>query len=220
MIQFKEKSGTQTRLSLLTYPVLMAADILLHDADEVPVGEDQSQHLELAREVAARFNHRYGPTFVLPRAVTAPVAARVMDLSDPTTKMGKTNASGAGVIGLLDPPEVVRRKVMRAVTDAGTEVRHDPAGQPGVSNLLEILAAVQRAAPDALVFDSYGGLKAAVADAVVEMLRPVRERYTALAAEPGYVRDVLTVGAQRARSRCEATVRRAKEAIGLLTYAA
>jgi tryptophanyl-tRNA synthetase len=219
MIQFKEKSGAHTRLSLLTYPVLMAADILLHDADEVPVGKDQSQHLELAREVAGRFNHRYGETFVLPRGVNPPVAARVMDLSDPTAKMGKTSASDAGVVGLLDPPEVVRRKVMRAVTDAGTQVRYEPADQPGVSNLLEILAACQRAAPASLVFGSYGALKAAVADAVVETLRPVQERYTALAADPGYVRDVLAAGARRARSRCAVTVRRAREAIGLLADA-
>jgi tryptophanyl-tRNA synthetase len=216
MIQFKEKSGAHTRLSLLTYPVLMAADILLHGADEVPVGEDQAQHLELAREVAARFNHRYGPTFAPPRTVTPPVAARVMDLADPTAKMGKSNASSAGVIGLLDPPEVVRRKVMRAVTDPGSQVRYDPAGQPGVSNLLEIIAACGRGTPAGLSFDSYRSLKAAAVDAVVEALRPIQARYAALAADPGYVHSVLAAGARRARERGATTVRRAKEAIGLL----
>jgi tryptophanyl-tRNA synthetase len=130
--------------------------------------------------------------------------------------MGKTNASGAGVVRLLDPPEAVRRAVMRAVTDAGTRVRHDPAGQPGVSNLLEILAACERVDPATLSFGSYGSLKAAVADAVVETLRPIQARYADLAAEPGYVRAVLAAGAKRARERGAATVQRAKRAIGLL----
>src|SRR5690606_9036872 len=128
MIQFKEKSRSQrhVRLSLLTYPVLMASDILLYDTDEVPVGEDQAQHLELARQVATRFNHRYGDTFTVPAAVTPDVAARIMDLADPTTKMQKSSAGGAGVIYLLDPPDVIRRKVRAAVTDSEGEVRYDP----------------------------------------------------------------------------------------------
>src|SRR5262249_7257284 len=149
MIQFKQKaaSGETVRLSLLTYPVLMAADILLHDADEVPVGEDQSQHLELARDVANRFNTRYGRVFTVPRAVYPTVAARVMDLADPTGKMGKSSLVDTGVIHVLDHPELVRRKVSRAVTDSDGAVGYDPVRKPAVANLLEILAACERADP-------------------------------------------------------------------------
>jgi tryptophanyl-tRNA synthetase len=219
MIQFKEKSAGRpgVRLSLLTYPVLMAADILLHDIDEVPVGEDQGQHLELTRSVAARFNTRYGETFVVPRAVHPGVAARVMDLSDPTRKMSKTGPE-AGTLFLLDPPETIRRKVMRAVTDGEPEVRYDPVAKPGVANLLEILAACTLDDPAALAggFSSYGALKAAVAEAVCEMLRPVQARYAELAGDPAYVRAVLAEGADRVRGRAQATVRRAREAIGLI----
>jgi tryptophanyl-tRNA synthetase len=219
MIQFKEKSAGQAavRLSLLTYPVLMAADILLHDTDEVPVGEDQSQHLELARDVATRFNARYGETFVVPRAVNPDVAARIMDLADPTRKMSKTGAA-AGTLFLLDGPDVVRRKVMRAVTDGEREVRYDPVGKPGVANLLEILAACGLGDPAGLAsgFTSYGTLKAAVAEAVCEVLRPIQARYAELAQEPAYVRGVLAEGAARVRHRARATVDRAREAIGLL----
>jgi tryptophanyl-tRNA synthetase len=220
MIQFKEKSASkdaQVRLSLLTYPVLMAADILLHDIDEVPVGEDQSQHLELARDVAVRFNGRYGETFVVPRAVLPGVAARIMDLADPTRKMSKSGG-GQGTVFLLDPPDTVRRKVQRAVTDGGREVRHDPVGKPGVTNLLEILAACTAEDPARLAagMGSYGALKAAVAEAVCEVLRPIQARYTELAEDPAYVRGVLAEGADRVRGRADATVRRAKEAIGLI----
>jgi len=220
MIQFKEKSANQerVRLSLLTYPVLMASDILLHDADEVPVGDDQAQHLELARDVAVRFNGRYGETFTVPRAVHPPVAARIMDLSDPTAKMGKTNGSDAGVLFLLDPPDVLRRKVMRAVTDDRARVAYDPRAQPGVSNLLEILAACVRDSPAHLagLFDTYAQLKEAVADTVCSLVGPLSARYADLAGDPGYVRAVLHEGARRARERTGKTLQRAKEAIGLL----
>jgi tryptophanyl-tRNA synthetase len=221
MIQFKERAGRRgpVRLSLLTYPVLMAADILLHDADEVPVGEDQSQHLELARTLAARFNSRYGPTFTIPRGVYPPVAARVMDLTEPLSKMGKTAAVHSGTIFLLDPPAVVRRKVLRAVTDAGGAVRYDPGAGPGVANLLEILAACTGRSPAALaqLFGGYGELKTAVADAVTNILEPIQRRYAELARDPGPVDAVLRAGAQRAGERAAHTVRRARAAIGLLT---
>jgi tryptophanyl-tRNA synthetase len=188
MIQFKEKSAGKehVRLSLLSYPVLMAADILLYDIDEVPVGEDQSQHLELTRDVATRFNARYGETFVIPKAVQPSVAARVRDLSDPLSKMSKTNPKGAGVLYLLDPPDVLRRKVMRAVTDTGREVRYDPEASPGVANLLELLGACVDASPTALAgqFDSYGELKTAVADAVVTLVEPVRARFLEFSHKP------------------------------------
>lgn len=217
MIQFKDKAAgqSQVRLSLLTYPVLMAGDILLHDTDEVPVGDDQTQHLELTRDIATRFNARYGETFVVPRAVNPPVAARVMDVADPARKMCKSTGNVAGTLFLLDEPDVLRRKVMRATTDAETEVRFDPAAKPGVSNLLEILAACVGGSPSALAanFDGYGQLKAAVADAVIDTVRPIQRGYGDL--DPSYVDKVVRIGAERARPRAAATVRRAKSALGL-----
>lgn len=220
MIQFKQKSAAQrhVRLSLLTYPVLMAADILLHDTDEVPVGDDQAQHLELARQVATRFNTRYGETFTVPRLVNPPVAARIMNLADPTVKMEKSATDGGGVIYLLDPPDAVRRKIGRAVTDGDGEVRYDPAAKPGVSNLLEILAGCRGASTDeaASGLRSYRELKAAVTEAVIDTLAPVQRRYAALAGDLGGVRAVLADGAGRARKRAAATVTRARRAIGLV----
>ncbi|HEX6869521.1 MAG TPA: tryptophan--tRNA ligase, partial [Micromonosporaceae bacterium] len=207
------------RLSLLTYPVLMAADILLYDIDEVPVGEDQNQHVELARDVSNRFNTRYGQTFVVPRAVLPDVAARVMDLTDPAGKMGKTGASEAGVVYLLDPPDLVYRKVMRAVTDPGNEVAYDPHRKPGVANLLEILAGLERGQPDLIAgrFSSYAELKEATAHAIVDALTPIQERYADLVANPERLDRIRRHGAERARARAAENVRRAKRAIGLLS---
>jgi tryptophanyl-tRNA synthetase len=217
MIQFKEKSagGGPVRLSLLTYPVLMAADILVHDVHEVPVGDDQSQHLELARTIATRFNARYGETFRVPGGIRPESAARIMDLAEPARKMSKSAPSPAGRIALLDPPEVIRRTIARAVTDTVGVVRHDPAGQPGVSNLLAILAACTgRAEPGG--FSSYGALKKEVTDAVETLLAPIRARYAELAADPGHVREILAEGKTRVRPIAQATVRRTRAAIGLL----
>jgi tryptophanyl-tRNA synthetase len=220
MIQFRQRAAgpDPIRLSMLTYPVLMAADILLHDADEVPVGEDQTQHIELARDVANRFNTRYGKTFTVPRAANPDLAARVMDLADPTGKMGKSTASDAGLVFLLDRPDVIRRKVARAVTDPGSDVSFDPDRKPGVANLLEILAACEHDHPDsvALRYDSYSALKEALAQTIVDTLAPVRERYAELNADPRYLDDVRRSGAERARVRAAETVRRAKAAIGLM----
>jgi tryptophanyl-tRNA synthetase len=220
MIQFKEKSAKQeqVRMSLLTYPILMAADILLYDAREVPVGEDQKQHVELARDLAGRFNARYGQTFALPVAVNPPVAARLKDLTTPEAKMSKSSGAEAGTLLLTDGPDALRRKVMRAVTDSGSEVRYDPTAKPGVSNLLDILAACTGGDPHRLAegFGRYGELKTAVADAVVETLAPIRARAAQLEADPGYVRSVLGQGAARAREIGEAKLRQVKEAIGLL----
>jgi tryptophanyl-tRNA synthetase len=220
MIQFREKAGRQeqVRVSLLTYPILMASDILLYGADEVPVGQDQSQHVELARDVAARFNRRYGPVFTLPKAISPPVAARIMDLADPSGKMSKSASSAAGSLRLLDRPDVLRHKVMRAVTDTGSEVVYDPVRKPGVSNLLVILAACTGQEPERLSgeFGRYGDLKRAVADAVVATLSPVRDRYQELSRDPGYVQSVLRAGAQRASDQAREKVRQAKAAIGLL----
>ncbi len=218
MIQFREKAAGQpgVRLSLLTYPVLMTADILLHDTHDVPVGADQSQHVELARDVAIRFNGRYGDTFVVPKLVNPPYAARIMDLAAPDVKMGKSNAAQGGVIRLLDPPDTVARKVRRAVTDADGEVRYDPATKPGVANLLTILAACRSVPPTSLTFDSYGELKAAVTDSIVDTLAPLQVRYAELVADPVRLRAVLRDGAARARVRADATVNRARDAMGLL----
>ncbi|WP_030679776.1 tryptophan--tRNA ligase [Streptomyces sp. NRRL B-1347] len=228
MIQYKEKSaverarGGSVRLSLLTYPVLMAADILAYGAHEVPVGDDQTQHVELTRDLAVRFNQRYGHAFVVPRATPPQVAARVMDLQDPTSKMGKSHESGAGIVYLLDEPDVVRKKVMRAVTDSGSGVVYDREAQPGVANLLEILAACTGGNPEELsgAYESYGALKKDTADAVVELLRPVRERHKELVADPAYVEEVLRAGAERARGMARPTVDAAYRAIGLLPPAA
>ncbi|MFJ8134072.1 tryptophan--tRNA ligase [Streptomyces hydrogenans] len=224
MIQYKEKSvrareaGEGVRLSLLTYPVLMAADILAYGTDEVPVGEDQTQHVELTRDLAVRFNQRYGHTFTVPRATRPAVAARVMDLQDPTSKMGKSHENGAGIVYLLDDADTVRRKVMRAVTDSGREVVHDRDAKPGLANLLDLMAASTGGNPEELAgaYESYGALKKDTADAVVELLRPVRERHAELAADPGYVDRVLREGAERARGIARPLVDRAYRAIGLL----
>ncbi|MFG2359566.1 tryptophan--tRNA ligase [Streptomyces sp. NPDC048521] len=224
MIQYKEKSarererGGSVRVSLLTYPVLMAADILAYGADEVPVGDDQVQHVELTRDLAVRFNQRYGHTFVMPRATLPGVAARVMNLQDPTSKMGKSDDSGAGVVYLLDEPDVVRKKVMRAVTDSGREVEYDREARPGVANLLEILAACTGGNPEGLagVYESYGALKKDTAEAVVEVLRPVQARHRELCTDPAYVEGVLRDGAEKARAMARPTVDAAYRAIGLL----
>ncbi|MEU6668548.1 tryptophan--tRNA ligase [Streptomyces sp. NPDC046727] len=224
MIQYKEKAakererGGSVRLSLLTYPVLMAADILAYGTDEVPVGEDQAQHVELTRDLAVRFNQRYGHTFVVPRATLPPVGARVMNLQEPTRKMGKSDGSGAGVVYLLDEPDVVRKKVLRAVTDSGREVVYDRAERPGIANLLDILAACTDGNPESLadVYDSYGSLKKDTAEAVVEVLRPLQARHRELCADPAYVEGVLRDGAEKARALARPTVDTAYSAIGLL----
>ncbi|BCJ44930.1 tryptophan--tRNA ligase 1 [Actinoplanes ianthinogenes] len=214
MIQFKEKSaaGGPVRLSLLTYPVLMAADILLYDVDQVPVGEDQNQHLELTRTLAVRFNTRYGETFRVPEGVRPDSAARIMDLAEPAAKMSKS--TGTGRIGLLDPPEVIRKTVARAATDTLALVRRDRANQPGVTNLIDILAGCTGRAPADPT--SYAALKREVVDAVEALLAPIRARHGELSADPAFVRRVLADGAERVRPTAAATVRRARAAIGLL----
>jgi tryptophanyl-tRNA synthetase len=219
MIQFKQKGGRpKTRASLFTYPCLMAADILLYDADRVPVGGDQDQHVELARDVAIRFNALYGETFVVPELARAAIGSRIADLADPTAKMSKSAPDdAAGVIRMLDPPDVVRRKIMRAVTDSVGVVRYDPDGQPGVANLLEILACCRDVDPAdlAAAYRSYGALKDDVVEAVVETLDPIQKRYADLAADPGSVDRVLADGADRASARARVVLARARSAIGV-----
>jgi tryptophanyl-tRNA synthetase len=198
----------------------MAADVLLYDVATVPVGDDQRQHLELARDLAARFNQLYGPTFTVPRAVTPPVAARVMDLQDPSVKMSKSTAqTAAGVLRLLDPPDVIRRKVARAVTDSGPGVVFDPDGRPGAANLLTILAACTGGTPEAAAapLGSYRDLKEAVCEAVIAVLGPLQERYAGLRADPGAVLAVAREGAARAQELAAPALARARKAIGLVS---
>jgi tryptophanyl-tRNA synthetase len=227
MTQFKDKSlrgGEEAaRVGLFTYPVLMAADILLYDSDQVPVGDDQRQHLELARDLAERFNGRYGRTFVVPDAAIPPPGggARVMDLQEPTKKMSKSAESPQGTIRLLDDPAEIERKVKRAVTDTDDgpdAVRYDPHAKPGVSNLLELLGAATGRAPQdaASGYTRYGPLKADTAAAIIELLAPIQARYRELEADPDYVRKVLAAGAERASEVANATVRRVYDAVGLL----
>lgn len=205
MVQFKEKSvgRSSVRLSLLTYPVLMASDILLQGAHEVPVGDDQRQHVELARALARRFNGTYGEVFVVPCAVVPPTAARIRDLADPTRKMAKSAQDAAGTVFVLDPPDLVRRKIQRAVTDDRAEVRYAPEEQPGVANLLEILAACTGKEPQdlATTFTGYGELKEVTAEAVVEELRPIRERTRRLLDDPAELDRIRAHGAERTRDR-------------------
>jgi len=196
----------------------MAADILLYDADRVPVGDDQRQHLELTRDVAGRFNYRFGPVFTVPEAAVPPLGARVMDLAEPTRKMSKSTASPLGTILLLDPPEEIDRKVRKAVTDTDGDVRYDPEAKPGVSNLLELLAAAAGGVPGDLAggYTNYGRLKADVSAALDGLLRPVRDRYAGLAADPDGVRTVLARGAAKAQAVAGPTLDRAMRAAGLL----
>ncbi len=221
MTQFKEKSAGKesVRVGLFTYPVLQAADILLYDAERVPVGDDQRQHLELAREVAIRFNHRYGPTLVVPEGSIPTIGARVMDLQHPERKMSKSVNSPLGTVLMFDEPEEILRKVKKAVTDTEGEVRYDPEAKPGVSNLLELLAvATDRTTAEVVgSYERYGELKTAVAEALIELLRPVRQRRAALAADAGAVPALLAQGAEKARVVASATYSRSAEAVGLLS---
>ena len=222
MTQFKDKVGRggegDARVGLFTYPVLQAADILLYEADRVPVGEDQRQHLELCRDLAQRFNTRYGPTFTVPEPGIPRVGGKVMDLQEPTKKMSKSADSPQGTILLLEEPTSIERKVKRAVTDAESEVRYDPAAKPGVSNLLELLATATGRSPAEVAagYSQYGPLKADTAAAVVEYLRPVQDRFAELSRDPAGVAVVLEKGAAKAQAVAAATLARAKDAVGLL----
>lgn len=220
MVQFKDKSDRADFISagLFTYPALQAADILLYDTDEVPVGEDQRQHIEITRDIAERFNSRYGDTFVVPQAVIPAAGARVMDLQRPEDKMSKSLESPQGCLNMLDEPDVIAKKIKRAVTDTDNEVRYDVEAKPGVSNLLSILAASTGRDPKTLAdsYDQYGPLKADTADAVVELLRPIQARLRELESDPAETSRLLTIGADKAREIAAATLSRAKNNIGLL----
>ena len=221
MTQFKDKSAKReadfVSAGLFTYPALQAADILLYDAAEVPVGDDQRQHIEITRDIALRFNHRFGDTFVVPKAVTPPTGARVMDLQEPTNKMSKSGDGEAGIIYLLDDPAAIVKKFKRAVTDSDNEVAFDRERKPGVSNLLEILAAATNESPASLAttYTQYGKLKLDTGEAVAEMLRPIQTRYHELMADPAELSNLLALGKDRASKIAQATLARAHSAIGL-----
>ena len=222
MTQFKDRSaqaGGAVSAGLFTYPVLMAADILLYDANLVPVGADQKQHLELTRDLAQRFNARFGETFVVPEPLVPAVGARVMSLQDPTRKMSKSDSVDANRIGLLDPPEVVARKIQRAVTDSEGVIRMDPE-RPGVSNLLSILSALGGGAIDALearfAGAGYGALKTEVAEAINARLAPIQGEFQALRGDRAELERVLRAGANRAAGRALGSLRRTRAALGLV----
>jgi tryptophanyl-tRNA synthetase len=221
MTQFKDKSAKReadfVSAGLFTYPALQAADILLYGAAEVPVGDDQRQHIEITRDIALRFNHRFGDTFVVPKAVTPPTGARVMDLQEPTNKMSKSGDGEAGIIYLLDDPASIVKKFKRAVTDSDNEVAFDRERKPGVSNLLEILAAATNESPASLAttYTQYGKLKQDTGEAVAEMLRPIQTRYHELMADPAELSNLLALGKERASKVAQATLARAHSAIGL-----
>jgi tryptophanyl-tRNA synthetase len=212
MTQFKEKSAEEEFVSaaLFTYPVLMAGDILLYQTDLVPIGDDQRQHLELARDVAQRFNSRYGETFVLPEGVFPETGGRVMNLQEPTVKMSKSRGAESGTVLMLDPPETIRKKVKSAVTDSGTEVRYDPEQKPGVSNLIELLTVVTgdsiQHVESRYYGSGYGQFKGDVAEAVVGVLEPIQERYRELRGDVGELQRVLEVGAAKARTSSAPTL--------------
>lgn len=221
MTQFKDKSGSSAFVSggLFTYPALMAADILLYETDRVPVGDDQRQHLELTRDIAMRFNSRYGETFVVPAAAIPRTGARVMDLQVPTDKMSKSEDSPQGTVLVTEDPRSIERKFKRAVTDSETEVRYDPEDKPGVSNLLAILGAATGRTPEeaAKGYTQYGPLKAAAAEAVIELLRPIQDRYRMFSDDPAQTATVLRSGADKAQQIAATVLARARQNVGLLS---
>ncbi len=224
MTQFKDKAARQgadsASLGLFAYPTLMAADILLYDAVTVPVGEDQRQHVELTRDLAGRFNSRFGETFVVPEAQILKETAKIYDLQDPTAKMSKSAATDAGVIWLLDEPSVVTKKVRSAVTDADREVRFDPAAKPGISNLLTVYSVLTGRTVDDLVQQyagrGYGDLKKELAEVVVEAFAPIRARTLELLNDPAELDRVLAGNADRAAAIADATLAIVYDRVGLL----
>jgi len=221
MHQFKEKSEYQESISagLLTYPVLMAGDILLYQTDKVPIGDDQRQHLELARNIAERFNARFGETFKVPEGIFPEVGARVMDLQEPEKKMSTTGGTAQGTVSMLDPPEVILKKFKSAVTDSGRDVRRDPA-KPGITNLIEIMAVATGEPLEAIEarYDAqgYGQFKQDVGEAVVALFDPIRGRYEELRADEGELRRLLAQGAETAREASAPTLEAMYERMGFV----
>ena len=222
MTQFKDKAAKReadfVSAGLFTYPALQAADILLYDANEVPVGDDQRQHIEITRDIAIRFNHRFGDTFVLPKAVTPKAGARVMDLQNPENKMSKSASGDAGIVYVLDEPAAIERKFKRAVTDSDSVVAYDREKKPGVANLLEILATATDSSPSAVAtkYSQYGALKSDAGAAVIAMLAPIRARYQELMNDRGELARLIRRGDERAEAVAGATLARTHAAIGIL----
>ena len=220
MTQFKDKSAKReaefVSAGLFTYPALQAADILLYDARFVPVGEDQRQHIEITRDIAIRFNHRFGDTFVVPQASIPAAGARVMDLQEPTAKMSKSSSSEAGIIYLTDEPSAIMKKFKRAVTDSDNEVRYDRDTKPGIANLLDILAACtgEKPADLAAKYSQYGALKTDAGEAVVALLEPMQAKFKELREDHAELSRLLRIGGERARSVASATLARTYDAIG------
>src|SRR5262252_2138998 len=227
MTQFKDKAAKggagQASLGLFSYPVLQAADILLYQTEQVPVGEDQRQHLELSRTLATRFNHTYGPTFTVPSAYILSGVAKITDLQDPTAKMSKSSSSPQGIIDVLDEPDVIRRKIARAVTDASGEVRADDAKKPGITNLLRVYAALAGEPVDAIESRyagvGYGAFKKDLAEVVTGALAPIRERTEKLLADEATLDKMLAHGAERARPVARATMAQVSDRVGFLPAA-
>ncbi len=221
MTQFKERTGERDFVSagLFTYPVLMAGDILLYQTDIVPIGDDQRQHLELARDIAERFNARFGYTFVVPRGVYPEVGARIMDLQDPSKKMSTTGGSEQGTVRLLDEPDLIRKKFRSAVTDSNREIRRGD-DKPGITNLIDIASVATGKTPGeievAYEHAGYGQFKADVGDAVVELVTPVRERYLELRGDEGELLRLLAAGAERAREASAPTLAAMYERMGFV----
>lgn len=222
MTQFKDKASRQEFVSagLFNYPILMAGDILLYRTNLVPIGDDQRQHLELARNVAERFNARFGETFVVPEALYPETGARIMDLQDPTRKMGTTDGTSQGTVRMLDAPDAVRQKFKTAVTDSGREIRHAPKEKPGVSNLIEILSVASGESVAAIEarYDGrgYGQLKSDVAEAVVALLAPIQGRYRELRSDEPELRRLLGLGAERAQKASAPTLQAMVERMGFV----
>jgi tryptophanyl-tRNA synthetase len=224
MIQFKDKSARggedQASVGLFTYPILQAADILLYQADQVPVGEDQRQHLELTRDLAQRFNHRFGPTFTVPGPYILADVAKINDLQDPSAKMSKSSSSPQGIVDVLDEPDVIRRKFARAVTDAGTDIHADEAAKPGITNLLRIysaLAGVPVAEVEATHAGiGYGAFKRELAELVVSTFAPIRERTEKMLADETELDRLLAAGARRAGLVARETMTLVRDRVGLL----
>lgn len=221
MPQYREKSAKESGfgVGLLTYPCLQAADILLYQADVVPVGEDQRQHLELARDVAQRFNNRFGETFTVPEGTYAEVGAKIMDLQEPTSRMSTSAESDLGVLRVLDPPDAIRRKVRSAVTDSGREVVRGPE-KPGITNLIQIMAVATGDVPEAIEarYDGqgYGGFKNDVAEALVDLLEPIQRRFDELRRDPGELQASLAKGAAKAHGVASRTLEVAYERVGFV----
>jgi tryptophanyl-tRNA synthetase len=222
MTQFKDKAEKREFVSagLFTYPVLMAGDILLYQTDIVPIGDDQRQHLELSRDIAERFNARFGETFTVPRGVYPEVGARIMDLQEPGSKMSTTGGTAQGTVRMLDEPDVIRRKFKTAVTDSGRDVRYDPTEKAGVSNLIEILSVATGEPIPAIEsrYDGagYGAFKEDVGEAVVQLLSPIQERYRALRADEAELRRLLSMGAEKAREASAPTLAAMYERMGFV----